>query len=99
MHHDVIAVHDVLIDHRVAPYPQRVVGAAGGQHGIRDGEGLLVQHGLDRHTGRHHAEQRDVARAADALGRQHLDGATLVVRTTDVALPLQIGQMLVHRGQ
>ena len=45
------------------------------------------------------AEQRDLAGGGGAAGRQHLDRAALVVGAADVALALEVGQVLVHRGQ
>ena len=63
----------------------------------RPGRTLLPQ--LDREAGRYQAEEGDFGGAGGALGRQHLDRPALVVVPADVALPLEIGQMLVDGGQ
>jgi hypothetical protein len=99
VHHDEIAVHDVLVDHGLSLHPQGIVGPAPGQHGVGNGDGLIVHEGLDRHAGRHPAEQRNLGRIGRPAWRQHLDGATPVVGTRDVALALEIGQVLMHGGQ
>src|SRR2546430_17478243 len=43
--------------------------------------------------------QRQLARAALTARRYDLDAATVVVSAADVALALQVGQVLVHRGE
>src|ERR1051326_4906538 len=98
VHHDVIAVHDLLVDHGVSPDPERVIRPPRGEHGVRDGQGFLVEDRLDRDPRRRHAEKRELGGTADAARRQHLDGPALVVAAADVALALEIGQVLVHRG-
>jgi len=85
----------MLLDHRVAADLQHVVVPATLHEGIGNRERLLMRDRLDRHTGRHGAEQGKLDRARRHLVRQDLDRAALVVRALDVALPLEIAQMLV----
>src|SRR5690606_37571854 len=95
---DVVAVADVLVDHRVAPDAQDVAVAAAGQvlgHGYR----LARRDRLDGGAGCDVAEQRQFqGTLAGGRGNQ-LDGATAVPRPSDEALLLQVGEVLVNRGE
>ena len=44
-------------------------------------------------------EQRNFGGGGGAARRQHLDRSALVVGAADVSLALEVGQVLVHRGQ
>ena len=99
MHHHEVAIADMLVDHRVALNPQRVVGPAPREHIVGDGDRLLVHQRLDREARGHLAQKRDLGRRRRAAGRQNLDGAAFVVGPPDVALALEVGEVLVHRGE
>ena len=75
------------------------MGPRRGQHLVGHRDGLLVHQRLDRRAGGDLAEQRDLAGRRRAARRQDLDGAALVVRAADVPLALEVGQVLVHRGE
>src|SRR5436309_2981471 len=73
-------------------------GAAGDEL-IRNGDGVVAAHRLDGFAGRHEPEQGQLGRAGLPLGWDHFDGPTLVVGAPDVALALEVREMLVHCGQ
>src|SRR5439155_26474205 len=54
---------------------------------------------LDRRTGGDQAVQRQIGGPGLAARRHDLDAATLVVRAADVPLALEVGEMLVNRGE
>ena len=85
---------------RFAGHPERVVGAAASrEHPVGYREGFAVHDGLDRHASRDLAEQRDLRCAGGSARGEDLDGARLVVGTLDIALSLQVAQVLMHRGE
>src|SRR5205085_1259278 len=56
-------------------------------------------HRLDRLAGRDQSVQRQLAGAGLTARRHDFDAATLVVRATDVALALEVREVLVHGGE
>src|SRR5262245_16442991 len=96
---DIVAVLDVLVDHRVAANLQDIAATAPGQELVGYRDGLVAGHGFDGGTGGDEPEQRQLGRAGLALGGHDLDRGTLIVGAPDVALALEIREMLVHRGQ
>src|SRR2546425_11530214 len=65
----VIAVLDVLVDHRVAANLQDVAASAPRQQLVWYGECFVAGHSLDRGSGRDKSQQRQLCRAGLALGR------------------------------
>src|SRR5687768_2183258 len=66
---------------------------------LGDRDALVGRDSLDRHTGRDTSEQRKLDRARIHLGGKDLDRAALVVRALDVSLALEVGEVLMHRGE
>src|SRR6266536_3251258 len=99
LHDDVVAVLDVLVDHRVAAHLEDVAAPAARHQLIGDRDRLVAGNRLDRLARGDQAEQRELGGAGLALGRDDLDRTALVVRAPDEALPLEVGQMLVDRGE
>ena len=89
----------MLVDHRLTPYLQHVAAPAAGYQLVGHGDGVAAAHRLDRLSGRDQSVQRQLAGAGLTARRYDLDAATLVVSAADVALALQVGQVLVHRGE
>src|SRR5438309_7069978 len=99
VHHDEIAVLDVLVDHRLTPNLQHVTAAAAGYQLVGHRDGVAPAHRLDRLAGRDQSVQRQLAGPGLTARRHDLDAATFVVRASDVALALEVGEVLVHRGE
>src|SRR5207249_5409930 len=97
--YDVIAVLDVLVDHRVAANLQDVAASAPRQQLVWYGECFVAGHSLDRGSGRDKSQQRQLRRAGLALGRNDLDRSALVVRSPDVPFALEVGEVFVDGGQ
>src|SRR5689334_15582616 len=93
-HHDV-AVDDMLVDHRGALHLQGVIRAAPREHLLRYGDAFLMHQGFDRSAGGDFAQQGDFAGGRGAPRWEYLDGTALVVGAADIALALQVGEMLV----
>ena len=72
---------------------------AASEETIRHGHRFTGVHRFDGCTGRDGAKQRQFHRSLKQLGGKDLDRTTLVVRALDVALALEIREVLVHRGQ
>src|SRR6266545_1552008 len=96
---DVVAVLDMLGDHRVAAHLQDVAAATPGQQLIGYGDGFTLRHGLDRRAGGDQTQQRQLRRPGLTLGRNDLDRPALVVRAPDVPFALEIREVLVNRRQ
>src|SRR6266511_415827 len=99
VHDDEVAVLDVLVDHRLAADLEDVAAAATRDELVGHRDGVPAGDRLDRRPGGDEPEQRQLRRAGLTLGGCDLDRATFVVRPVDVALALQVGEMLVHRGE
>ena len=96
---DEVAVADLLVDHRVAADAKHVVAAASADERLgnaRRSRCSSASIGIPAAT---RSEQRKLDRPRRRLARQDLDGATLIVAALDVALALEIGEVLVHRRQ
>ena len=95
---DVVAVADLLVDHRVALDAQDVgVALADEIFGHRDR--FAADDRFDRPAGGDIAEQRQFDRAAAEARRDQLDRAAAVPGALDEALFLQVGEVLVDRGE
>src|SRR5437867_630411 len=90
VHDDVVAVLDVLVDHRLAPDFEDVASAATRHELVGHGDRIGARYRLDRRSGGDQAEQRQVRRPRLAFGWHDLDRATLVVRAVDVAFALEV---------
>src|SRR2546425_10514663 len=66
---------------------------------VGHGDRLVPARGLNGLARRHEPEQRQLGGAGLPLGRHDFYGPALVVGAADVALTLEVGEMLVHRGQ
>src|SRR2546430_9372758 len=97
--HDEIAVLDVLVDHRLTPHLQHVAAAAAGYQLVGHGDGVAAAHGLDRLASRDEPVQRQLAGAGLTSRRHDFDAATLVVRAPDVALALEVREVLMDRSE
>src|SRR5207249_9657228 len=99
VHDDEVTVLDVLVDHGLAAHLEDVTAAAAREELVGHGEGVVAGHRFDGLSGRDQSEERQLRGAGLALGWHHLDGAALVMGAVDVALALQIREMLVHSGE
>src|SRR5436309_44717 len=97
--HDVIAILDVLVDHRVPANLQDVAASASREQLVWDRDGFVAGHGLDWRSRRDESQQRQLRRAGLALGWNDLDRAALVMRPPDVPFALEVGEVFVHGGQ
>src|SRR5919197_2173712 len=97
LHDDIVAVLDVLVDHRVAANLQDVAAPAPGQELVGHRDRFITGDGFDRSTRSHQTQQRQLRRAALTLGGDHLDRPALVVGPPDVAFALEIGEVFMHR--
>src|SRR6266487_1993840 len=88
-----------LVDHRLTAYLQHVAAAAAGDQLVGHRDRVRAADRLDRRAGGHQAVQRQIGGAGLATRRHDLDAATLVVSAADVPLALEVGEMLVHRGE
>jgi hypothetical protein len=79
--------------------PERVVAARLAQEALGHAHRLARGDLLDRDARGDGAEERQVDGPRLRLVRQDLDRAALVVRALDVALPLEVAQVFVHRRQ
>src|SRR5262245_54658132 len=95
---DEIAVADLLVDHRVAPDAQDV-GFATANQIFGDGDHLVRGDGLDGNSGGDVAEHWQLDRAMPGSRREQFDRTAAVPGSTDEALLLEIGQVLVDRGE
>ena len=95
MHYDVIPIFDVLFDHRITPHPEHICGAAPWNQvvGYRDGFG--IRDGFDGKSCGDLAQQRQLCGTAVAWLRDQPNCPAFVVGPLDVALSLQIGEVLV----
>src|SRR2546425_8168673 len=96
---DVVAILDVLVDHRVATHLQDVAAPAPRQELVRHRDRLVTRHRFDGRTGRDKSEQRQLGGAGLTLGRDDFDRPALVMRAPDVPFALEIGEVLVNRRQ
>ena len=95
---DEVAVADLLVDHRVALDAQHV-GFALADEVLGHGDGLARWRPL-RWARRPRRSRAAAARSRDARARrEQLDRAAAVPGAADEALLLEVGQVLVHRGQ
>src|SRR6266542_5711715 len=99
VHHDVVAVLDVLVDHGLPADLEHVASAAPRDQLVGNGQRVVAAQRFDRLAGRDEAQQRQLGRSRLTLRRHDFDGAALVVRAPDVPLALQVGEVLVDRGQ
>ena len=95
---DVVAVADLLVDHRV-PFDAEDVGVALADQILGDRDGFAADDRLDRPAGGDVAEQRQFDGAAAEAGRDQFDRAAPVPGALDEALFLQVGEVLVDRGE
>src|SRR6266853_6697056 len=79
VHHDEVAVLDVLVDHRLTAYFQHVAPTATGDQLVRYRDGIRTADRLDRRAGGDQAVQRQIRGPGLATWRHDLDPATLVV--------------------
>src|SRR6267142_293614 len=96
---DVVAVLDVLVDHRVAAHLQDVAAAASRQELVRHRDRLVTRDCFDGSTSRNEPEQRQLRSAGLTLGRDDFDRPALIMRAADVPFALEIGEVLVNRRQ
>src|SRR5436309_3612468 len=96
---DVVAVLDVLVDHRVAAHLQDVAASAPRQELVRHGDRLVTGDRFDRSTSGDKSEQRELGGAGLALGRNDFDRPALVMGAPDVPFALEIGEVLVNRRE
>src|SRR2546423_11472300 len=96
---DVVAVLDVLVDHRVAAHLQNVAAPAPRQELVRHRDRLVARDRLDGGARGDKPEQRQLGSAPLALGRDDFDRSALVMRAPDVPFALEIGQVLMNRRQ
>src|ERR1035437_5004500 len=96
--HHVVAVADLLVDHRIAAHAQHVGVALADQiFGHRDR--LVRRDRLNRQARGDVAEKRKLDGAPAGARRHHLDRPAAVPGPLDEAFFLQVGQMLVHRRE
>src|ERR1041384_5072944 len=96
---DVVAVLDVLVDHRVAAHLQDVAAAAARQELVWDGDRLITRDGFDGRARGDQPGQGELGGTGLALGGDDFDRPALVVRAPDVAFALEIGEVLVNRRE
>src|SRR5258705_3688951 len=96
---DVVAVLDVLVDHRIAAHLEDVAAPASRQQLVGYGDRLVTRDRLDRSTGGDQPEQRQLRGPGLPLGRDDFDRPALVVRAPDVPFALEIGEVLVNGRQ
>ena len=95
---DVVAVADLLVDHRVALDAQHV-GVALADEILGHGDRLAADDRFDRRAGGDVPEQRQLDRPAAEARRDQLDRPAPVPRALDEALFLQVGEVLVDGGE
>src|SRR5207248_2646977 len=86
-------------DDALTPDLQHVTAAAAGYQLVGHRDGVAATHRLDRLAGRDQSVQRQLAGPGLTARRHEFDAATLVVCSADVALALEVGEVLVHRGE
>ena len=103
--HDVVAVEDARVDHRLAPHPEHEQVAVAAEVG-GDGDHLFdVLRREHAGTGGHVADERHVAHGpavdvgAGARFERDLDRAGLARVAAQVALVLERGEVRVHGGR
>src|SRR6266576_1109710 len=96
---DVVAVLDVLVDHRIAAHLEDVAASAPRQQLVGHGDRLVTRDRFDRSTGGDKSEQRQFRGAGLPLGGDDFDRPALVMGAPDVPFALEIGEVLVHRRQ
>src|SRR5438093_6241729 len=80
---DVVAVLDVLVDHRVAAHLQNVAASAPRQELVRHGDRLVTGDRFDRSTGGDKSEQRQFRGAGLAFGGDVFDRPDVVLGRED----------------
>src|SRR3954471_4030233 len=96
--HDEVAVADLLVDHRIAADAENIRVALADEV-LGHGERFVRGDCFDRQAGRDVAEQRQLDRTTAGARRHHLDRTAAVPGPLDEPFFLQVGEMLVHRGQ
>src|SRR5256885_5170832 len=85
VHHDEVAVLDVLVDHRLTAYLQHIAPTATGDQLIGYRDGIRTADRLDRRAGGDQAVQRQIGGPGLAARRHDLDATALVVSAADVS--------------
>ena len=93
---DVVAVANLLVDHRV-PLDAEDVGVALADEILRHGDRFAADHRFDRQARRDIPQQRQLDRAPAQPGRHQFDRPAAVPGALDEPFVLQIGEMLVDR--
>src|SRR5262245_21783428 len=95
---DVVAVANLLVDHRVA-LDAEDVGVALADEILGDGDRFAADDRLDGNAGGDVPEERQLDGPAAEARRDELDRAAAVPGALDEALFLQVGQVLVDRSE
>ena len=93
-----ISVSNLFVDHRVTPNPQGV-GVTRTHKVLRHGDCLVAHHRFNRNPGGDISQQRQIKRSAAHWRLDQFDGPAPVPRPSDDPLVLEVGQVLVHRGE
>ena len=96
-HQHIIAMHDVVVSHRLSADFKRKDGFV--VDNIVQRQAIAIFHRLQRATGGDAAHQGNFeAGGCFALG-QHIDGAAVIVGATEQTFSLQVGDVFVDGGQ
>src|SRR5438105_4618842 len=93
---DVVPILDVFVDHGVPAHLEHIAAPAPRQQFVRNGNGFVACHRLNRVPGGNESEQRQLGGTGLAFGRNDLDRPALIVHAPDVSLALEIGEVLMN---